>query len=89
MKWSLVAIAFVTGISAFNSAPVYANDLMDTVRARGNARAGGPTNGHDAWILDRYGRLSGTYSSSYSGLGFAPDDRQFTGKKQRKLRRRY
>ena len=62
--WSAAALA---ALSLFAAPTVFANDLTDTVRARGNARAGGPTNAHDAWILDRYGALSGTYSNLYSG----------------------
>lgn len=60
MKTILCAASLVAALSTISTAPVYANELMDTVRARANARAGGPTNAYDAWLLERYGRLSGT-----------------------------
>ena len=37
-----------------------ANTLWEVESARGNARAGGPTNEFDADVLARYGALSGT-----------------------------
>jgi hypothetical protein len=37
-----------------------ANTLWEVESARGNARAGGPTNAFDADVLERYGALSGT-----------------------------
>lgn len=87
MKWTLMAAAFGAALSMFSTAPVVANDLMDTVRARGNARAGGPTNGHDAWILDRYGKLSGTFDSGYVGLTTTQKSKARTA--LRKLRKSY
>jgi hypothetical protein len=53
----LATMFFVAGAS-FASA----DWISDVESARGNARAGGPTNGHDAELLDRHGCLSGTRS---------------------------
>ena len=90
MKWTLVTASVLAAMSAVSTAPVYANDLMDTVRARGNARAGGPTNGHDAWILDRYGKLSGSgYVSDYSGLTTSNTISSYRLRALRKLRKGY
>ena len=88
MKWTLVTASILTAVSVVSTAPVLASDVSDTVRARGNARAGGPTNGHDAWILDRYGALSGTYTSDYSGLT-TPKSKRLSAKALRKLRKGY
>jgi len=88
MKWTLITASILTAVSVVSTAPVLANDLTDTVRARANARAGGPTNGHDAWILDRYGALSGTYASDYSGLTTSSSKR-FKRTSLRKLRKGY
>ena len=65
MHWSVVA--FLTLATLGGSIEVQANELMEVVNARANARAGGPTNAHDAWLLERYGALSGTrgYSNGY------------------------
>lgn len=68
MKWLMLGAAIAAASTLTTTPPVLAgSDLLDTVRARANARAGGPTNPHDAWILERYGALSGTFSSSYYG----------------------
>ncbi|MGQ0674449.1 MAG: hypothetical protein ACT4N2_16440 [Hyphomicrobium sp.] len=45
------------------SAGVRAESWYEVESARANARAGGPTNAHDAWILERWGCLSGTRSA--------------------------
>lgn len=66
MKWTVLAAAIAAALSSFSAAPVVASDLADVVRARANARAGGGTSGHDAWVLKRHGRLSGP--SSRRGL---------------------
>lgn len=63
MKWTLFMVSVVTAFCALDTTPVVANDLADVVRARGNARAGGGTSGHDAWVLKRHGRLSGSRTS--------------------------
>ncbi len=89
MKWTLVTASMLTAVSVVSTAPVMANDLMDTVRARGNARAGGPTNAHDAWILDRYGALSGTNSDSYSGLTTSSSTNSLRALVRKKLRKGY
>lgn len=60
MKWTLIIAAVVSAAASYSSTPVFASDVSDVVRARANARAGGGTSGHDAWVLQRYGRLSGS-----------------------------
>ena len=59
-----------------------ANRISEVEGARANARAGGPVSEHDAWLLERYGALSGTryYSKSYK--------RRYKGR-QRRWRRRH
>lgn len=66
MKWIVFVASLVAAVSSFTTTPVIANDVADVVRARANARAGGGTSGHDAWVLQRHGKLSGTGSSSKS-----------------------
>ncbi len=88
MKWTLITASILTAVSVVSTAPVMASDVTDVVRARGNARAGGPTNAHDAWILDRYGALSGTYSRDYSGLRRS-SRKKLSRRALRKLRKRY
>lgn len=89
MKWTVLTASILAAAGAYSSAPVMANDLMDTVRARGNARAGGPTNGHDAWILDRYGALSGTYINGDTDYNGSSVNITSYKAKLRKLRKRY
>ena len=48
---------------ALAPASVHADSIWDVENARGNARAGGPTNAHDAELLDRWGCLSGSRSA--------------------------
>jgi len=43
--------------------PASADNIWDVASARANARAGGPTNGYDAELLERWGCLSGTESA--------------------------
>lgn len=92
MKKTLFGVAIVAACASLPTAPpVFANDLHDTVRARANARAGGPTNGHDAWILERYGKLSGTGSSYYGEGPYGLTSTEVTSgsKRLRKWRKRY
>lgn len=60
MKYIVLSASLLAAVSTVSTAPVYANDLYDVARARANARAGGPITEHDAWLLERYGALSGT-----------------------------
>ncbi len=61
MKWTVLLASVVAAFCAFSTAPVMADDVSDVVRARANARAGGGTSGHDAYILKQSGgALSGT-----------------------------
>lgn len=64
MKLTVLFAALVAALATFSAAPVVmANDVSDVVRARANARAGGSTSGHDAYILKKHGgALSGTKS---------------------------
>lgn len=57
------ALALALGVTS-----VSANEAYDVESARANARAGGPTNGLDAWYLERYGCLSGTRSAFCENL---------------------
>ncbi len=43
-------------------------EAAEVEHARMNALAGGPTNAHDAWLLERYGCYSGTRSAFCQGL---------------------
>jgi hypothetical protein len=45
---------------SFGSQQAVADTIFEVENARGNARAGGPTNGHAAELLNRWGALSGT-----------------------------
>ncbi len=60
----VVALAMGFGLLA-GIAPVdaRADNMWDVENARANARAGGPTNAHDAELLDRWGCLSGSRSA--------------------------
>ena len=64
-----------------------ADTIFEVENARGNARAGGPTNGHDAELLNRWGALSGTpgWRHRYSEDDSYYEPRQF----RRKYYRRY
>lgn len=64
MKWFVLLSSVIAAATTVSIEPVYASDLADVVRARANARAGGGTSGHDAWVLKRHGKLSGTRSRS-------------------------
>ncbi|MCH9765706.1 MAG: hypothetical protein K0U34_06920 [Alphaproteobacteria bacterium] len=86
MKRMFLSAAALAALSMLSAPPVMANDVTDTVRARGNARAGGPTNAHDAWILDRYGALSGTYTN---GSTYDNSTTSLSAYKLRKLRKSY
>ncbi len=56
LRWA-AAVAALIIIAPSTS---QANTLWEVESARGNARAGGPTNAFDADLLARYGALSGT-----------------------------
>lgn len=64
MKWIVLLTSVIAAITTLSIEPVYASDLADVVRARANARAGGGTSGHDAWVLKRHGKLSGSRTRS-------------------------
>ena len=55
------------GVLLAAAPPAAADTIFDVEAARANARAGGPTNVHDAELLNRYGALSGRgYRVRYS-----------------------
>ncbi len=87
MKWTVLIASLVAAVSSFSTEPVLANDVADVVRARANARAGGGTSGHDAWVLKRHGRLSGSGGSTHRYLAKkkAAKKRAFLAAKARKV----
>ncbi len=75
MMRSAMTLACVGTLVSIAAPPAAADTIFEVENARGNARAGGPTNGHDAELLNRWGALSGTpgwrskypeYDSSYA-----------------------
>lgn len=57
-------VAILAGVAAaMLPAGARAETIWEVENARGNARAGGPTNAHDRELLDRWGCLSGTDSA--------------------------
>jgi len=50
-------------LTAAGPASAGGGEVQETVAARANARAGGPTNARDAELLERWGCLSGTRSA--------------------------
>ena len=61
MKWMHGCAWIFIALSMLGATAVQASgELAEVVSARANARAGGPTNPHDDWLLERYGALSGT-----------------------------
>lgn len=61
MRWTVIFAALVAAFTWADVPQSFADDVSDVVRARANARAGGGTSGHDAYILKKHGgALSGT-----------------------------
>lgn len=61
MKWTTFCAALLALVAWVDVPQTFAGDVSDVVRARANARAGGSTGGHDAYILKKHGgALSGT-----------------------------
>ena len=52
-------------LAGFAPVDARADNVWDVENARGNARAGGPTNAHDAELLERWGCLSGSTESAF------------------------
>jgi hypothetical protein len=63
LSWPALALLLLAAAAL----PARAQSYMDLEAARANARAGGPTNAHDADLLNRYGALSGTPGYSPGG----------------------
>ena len=57
-------------LAAAGPASAGGGELQETVAARANARAGGPTNARDAELLRRWGCLSGTRSAFCRGKSY-------------------
>lgn len=57
----LIAVSLLACTSAVLPSAANADNIYDVESARANARAGGPVSEYDAFLLERYGALSGTY----------------------------
>jgi len=57
--WCALALAAMN-LGVIGITEAQAHRISEVVSARANARAGGPLTEHDAWLLERYGALSGT-----------------------------
>ena len=79
MNRLIVAVAGLGLIMPAAASPATAGggELQETVAARANARAGGPTNARDAELLRRWGCLSGTRSAFCQQLGHRPYKRRY------------
>lgn len=61
MRWTTFCAVMLAFVAWVEIPRAFADDVSDVVRARANARAGGSTGGHDAYILKKHGgALSGT-----------------------------
>ncbi len=81
LTWAAVASGLALII-----APVagQANTLWEVESARGNARAGGPTNAYDADLLATYGALSGTPVRDWRTGRIVRDSRQYPSRRDRR-----
>ena len=59
MRLHKTALAILAAALA-GAGPAKAESIYEVEGARANARAGGPVSEHDAFLLERYGALSGT-----------------------------
>lgn len=59
MSFAVCAL-FAGSLSAAMTGTASAESIYEVEGARANARAGGPVSEHDAFLLERYGALSGT-----------------------------
>lgn len=77
-------LACMGAVVTLGAQPSAADNIFEVENARGNARAGGPTNSHDAELLNRWGALSGTpgWRHRYPESDYAYDE-------PRPLRRKY
>ena len=66
--YRLMAVGLVMLAASGPAAAMGGGEAGDVEHARMNALAGGPTNEHDAWLLERYGCYSGTRSAFCQGL---------------------
>ena len=65
MRRFIFAVSAIGLVSLVAAGPASAGggEVQETVAARANARAGGPTNVRDAELLERWGCLSGSRSA--------------------------
>jgi len=61
-----------------------ADNIWDVANARANARAGGPTNAHDAELLDRWGCLSGSRSAYCNRIRHGANSGGYRAKRRRR-----
>ncbi|PPC79702.1 MAG: hypothetical protein CTY31_03515 [Hyphomicrobium sp.] len=57
----IVTLGLLSGATWLVPVSAQADNIYDVESARANARAGGPVSEYDAFLLERYGALSGTY----------------------------
>lgn len=89
MKWTVLFAAILAALGAFSTTPVIAQDVSDVVRARGNARAGGSTSGHNSYILKKHGgALSGTHTKAAKKKAAAKHRARKAAKKKAAAKRR-
>lgn len=65
----VLSFAIVVAFGAGLSGEARADTIFEVEHARANARAGGPVSEYDRELLDRWGALSGTYTTP-------PEDRR-------------
>ena len=81
LSWAIAAAGLVLCLAPAVS---FANTLEDVEAARGNARAGGPTNAYDADLLATYGALSGTPVRDWRTGRIVRESRQYTSRRDRR-----
>jgi hypothetical protein len=81
----VVAAAIGFGLLAgLTPVDVRADNIWDVANARANARAGGPTNAHDAELLDRWGCLSGSRSAYCKRIRHGANSGGYRAKRRRR-----
>ncbi len=71
-------------LAGFAPVDARADNVWDVVNARANARAGGPTNPHDAELLDRWGCLSGSRSAYCNRIRHGANSGGYRAKRRRR-----
>ncbi|MGI9403669.1 MAG: hypothetical protein ACR2OF_04045 [Hyphomicrobium sp.] len=80
-KVAAAAIGFGL-LAGFAPVDARADNIWDVANARANARAGGPTNAHDAELLDRWGCLSGSRSAYCKRIRYGANSGRYRGKRR-------